>query len=93
MGEAAKIEVQDDGSALVYTGTSPQGQGHDTSWSMIASEQTGIPIDKITLIWGDTDLVPVGGGTMGMGALLVWGPQMKRNMHLYQSLYQPSMRK
>ncbi|MBG7604022.1 MAG: xanthine dehydrogenase family protein molybdopterin-binding subunit [Actinobacteria bacterium] len=69
MSEAAKIEVQDDGSALVYTGTSPQGQGHDTSWSMIASEQTGIPINKITLIWGDTDLVPVGGGTMGSRSL------------------------
>ena len=36
MGEAAKIAVQDDGSALVYTGTSPHGQGHDTAWSMIA---------------------------------------------------------
>lgn len=69
MSEAAKIEIQDDGSALVYTGTSPQGQGHDTSWSMIASDQTGIPIDKITLIWGDTDLVPVGGGTMASRSL------------------------
>ena len=52
MGEAAKIEVQDDGSAHVYTGTSPHGQGHDTSWSMIASDQTGIPMDKITLMLG-----------------------------------------
>jgi aerobic carbon-monoxide dehydrogenase large subunit len=69
MGEAAKIEVQDDGSALVYTGTSPHGQGHDTSWSMIASDQTGIPMDRITLIWGDTDLVPEGGGTMGSRSL------------------------
>ena len=39
------------------------GQGHDTSWSMIASEQTGIPLDRIELVWGDTDLVPVGGVT------------------------------
>jgi len=69
MGEAAKIEVQDDGSALVFTGTSPHGQGHDTSWSMIASDQTGIPMDRITLIWGDTDLVPEGGGTMGSRSL------------------------
>jgi len=69
MGEAAKIEVNDDGSATVYTGTSPHGQGHDTSWSMIASDQTGIPMDRITLVWGDTDLVPVGGGTMGSRSL------------------------
>ncbi len=69
MGDAAKIEVDDDGGAKVYTGTSPHGQGHDTAWSMIASDQTGIPMDKITLIWGDTDLVPEGGGTMGSRSL------------------------
>jgi len=69
MSENAKIEVQDDGSALLYTGTSPHGQGHETAWSMIASDQTGIPMDKITLIWGDTDIVPVGGGTMGSRSL------------------------
>ncbi len=69
MGEAAKIEVDDDGSATVYTGTSPHGQGHDTAWSMIASDQTGIPMDRITLVWGDTDRVPVGGGTMGSRSL------------------------
>ncbi|MGI9645831.1 MAG: xanthine dehydrogenase family protein molybdopterin-binding subunit [Ilumatobacteraceae bacterium] len=69
MGEAAKIEVEDDGGAKVYTGTSPHGQGHDTAWSMIASDQTGIPMDKITLVWGDTDLVPEGGGTMGSRSL------------------------
>ena len=65
----AKIDVHDDGSATVYTGTSPHGQGHDTAWSMITSEQTGIPMDKITLVWGDTDLVPEGGGTMGSRSL------------------------
>ncbi len=69
MGDAAKIEVNDDGSATVYTGTSPHGQGHDTAWSMITTERTGIPMDRITLIWGDTDLVPEGGGTMGSRSL------------------------
>jgi carbon-monoxide dehydrogenase large subunit len=69
MGETAKIEVQENGRAIVYTGTSPHGQGHATSWSMIASEQTGIPMDMIDLVWGDTDLVPVGGGTMGSRSL------------------------
>jgi carbon-monoxide dehydrogenase large subunit len=69
MSEAAKIEVHDDGSATVYTGTSPHGQGHDTAWSMIATDQTGIPMDRITLVWGDTDLVPSGGGTMGSRSL------------------------
>jgi len=69
MGEAAKIEVLDDGGAIIYTGTSPHGQGHDTAWSMIASAKTGIPMDRIQLVWGDTDRVAEGGGTMGSRSL------------------------
>ncbi len=67
--EAAKIEIHDDGTGTIYTGTSPHGQGHDTAWSMLASAQTGIDIDKFTLVWGDTDLTPVGDGTMGSRSL------------------------
>jgi carbon-monoxide dehydrogenase large subunit len=68
-GESAKIEVTQDGRAVVFTGTSPHGQGHVTSWAMIASDTTGIPMDKIDVVWGDTDLVPKGGGTMGSRSL------------------------
>jgi carbon-monoxide dehydrogenase large subunit len=68
-GESAKVEVLDDGRAVVYTGTSPHGQGHDTAWSMLVQEQTGIPMDRIELVWGDTDLVPIGTGTMGSRSL------------------------
>jgi len=67
--EAAKLEVNDDGTATVYTGTSPHGQGHETAWAMLAHDETGIPMDKISLVWGDTDLVPTGGGTMGSRSL------------------------
>ncbi len=67
--ETATIEVNDDGTAQIYTGTTPQGQGHDTAWSMLASAETGIPIDRFTLVFGDTDRNPVGGGTMGSRSL------------------------
>jgi carbon-monoxide dehydrogenase large subunit len=69
MSEPVTIEVLDDGRAVVLTGTSPHGQGHVTAWSMIASAQTGIPLDQIDVVWGDTDLMPVGGGTMGSRSL------------------------
>jgi carbon-monoxide dehydrogenase large subunit len=44
---------------------------------MLAHEQTGIPMDHIDVVWGDTDLVPRGGGTMGsrslqQGGVAVW---------------------
>ena len=71
--EDAKVEVHPDGSATVYTGTSPHGQGHLTAWSMIASEQLGIPMEKIDLVYGDTDLVPVGVGTFGSRSLQLGG--------------------
>ncbi|MFM9111782.1 MAG: xanthine dehydrogenase family protein molybdopterin-binding subunit, partial [Actinomycetota bacterium] len=69
MGDTAKVEITDDGRAIVYTGTSPHGQGHATAWSMLTSEQTGIPMENVELVWGDTDLVPSGGGTMGSRSL------------------------
>ncbi len=68
-GDEARIDVRPDGRAVVFTGTSPHGQGHVTAWSMIASDKTGIPMDKIDVVWGDTDLVPKGGGTMGSRSL------------------------
>jgi aerobic carbon-monoxide dehydrogenase large subunit len=68
-GDHAKIDVLEDGRAIIFTGSSPHGQGHDTAFSMIASDLTGIPMDRIELVWGDTDLTPVGGGTMGSRSL------------------------
>jgi carbon-monoxide dehydrogenase large subunit len=68
-GETARVEVLPTGRAIVYTGTSPHGQGHVTSWSMILNAETGIPLENIDVVWGDTDLVPVGGGTMGSRSL------------------------
>jgi aerobic carbon-monoxide dehydrogenase large subunit len=67
--ENATVEVHPDGSATILTGTSPHGQGHATAWAMLASDKLGIPVDRITLKWGDTDLVPEGGGTGGSRSL------------------------
>jgi carbon-monoxide dehydrogenase large subunit len=77
-GEVATITVHPSGRATVYTGTSPHGQGHVTSWSMIASDATGIAIDDIDVVWGDTDVVPVGGGTMGSRSLQQGGAAVQQ---------------
>lgn len=67
--EDAGVEVHSDGTVTVLTGTSPHGQGHATAWAMIVSDQLGIPIEKITVMHGDTDLIPAGGGTWGSRSL------------------------
>lgn len=71
--ENATVTVHSDGSATVFTGVSPHGQGHATAFAMIVSDRLGIPVDKIDLVWGDTDLVPRGGGTGGSRSLQLGG--------------------
>ena len=71
--ENATVEVHADGTVTVLTGTSPHGQGHATAWAMLASDELGIPIEKITVIHGDTDLIPKGAGTMGSRSLQTGG--------------------
>jgi aerobic carbon-monoxide dehydrogenase large subunit len=76
--ENATVEVHADGSATILTGTSPHGQGHSTVWAMLASSELGIPVDKITVKWGDTDLVPQGGGTGGSRSLQQGGAAVQQ---------------
>jgi aerobic carbon-monoxide dehydrogenase large subunit len=76
--ENGTVEVHPDGTATILTGTSPHGQGHSTVWAMLASDELGIPIDKITVKWGDTDLIPVGGGTGGSRSLQQGGAAVRQ---------------
>ncbi len=76
--ENATVEVHPDGSATILTGTSPHGQGHATAWAMLASDVLGIDVEKITLKWGDTDLIPEGGGTGGSRSLQQGGAAVQQ---------------
>src|SRR3954447_5631504 len=71
--EFARINVHPDGAVTVYTGTSPHGQGHATSFAMLAADELGIPVERITVVHGDTDLVARGGGTGGSRSLQLGG--------------------
>jgi len=62
----------------ILTGTSPHGQGHATVWAMLASDELGIPVDEITVKWGDTDLIPEGGGTGGSRSLQQGGAAVQQ---------------
>ena len=76
--EYAGVQVHEDGSASILAGTSAHGQGHQTAFAMIVSEQTGIPIDRVRLIAVDTDLVRTGGGTGGSRSLQLGGSAVMR---------------
>lgn len=76
-GEYGQVEITADGGAIIRTGSSSHGQGHHTSWAMIVSQTTGIPMDKIEFHFGDTDDVARGGGTGGSRSLQVGGSAAK----------------
>ena len=72
-GEFAKVELRRDGGITVFTGSSSHGQGHSTAWAMLANELTGIPMDDIDVVAGDTDRVAEGHGTFGSRSLQLGG--------------------
>ena len=61
--ERAEVTVLPSGDVEVVIGTLASGQGHVTSFAQCVSDWLGVPFDRIRLIQGDTDLVPVGGGS------------------------------
>ena len=75
--EVARVEVDPAGAVIVYTGTSPHGQGHDTAWAMIVADELGVPMDSVTVLHGDTDVVPAGGGTFGSRSAQQGGAAVK----------------
>lgn len=68
--ETTRVDFTEDG-ALIYVGTQSNGQGHETVFTQFLADQTGIPADKITLVQGDSDLIPQGGGTGGSRSVTV----------------------
>ena len=71
--EYGRVVVHPDGSATAYTGSSSHGQGHDTAFAMLVSDRLGIPVERITVSHGDTDVVARGVGTFGSRSLQLGG--------------------
>jgi aerobic carbon-monoxide dehydrogenase large subunit len=72
-GETARVVVGDTGAATVFTGSSAHGQGHHTAWAMLVQDEMGIPMDQITVVHGDTDIIPEAIGTFGSRSLQLGG--------------------
>jgi len=62
----------------VVTGTTPYGQGHRTTWAMLVSDRLGIPMDRITVIHGDTDVVATSQITGGSRSVQIGGTNIAR---------------
>jgi aerobic carbon-monoxide dehydrogenase large subunit len=67
--ERAEIRFADDGFVDVFVGTQSTGQGHETAYVQLTANQLGIDGENIRIRQGDTDTIPVGGGTGGARSL------------------------
>jgi aerobic carbon-monoxide dehydrogenase large subunit len=61
--EQARITVRPEGRVDVVIGTQPSGQGHETSFAQVVSDLLHVPVERVHIILGDTDVVKVGGGS------------------------------
>jgi len=71
--EAATVRVLPTGSVQVVSGTTPHGQGHETSWSQIVADRLGVDPALVEVLHSDTAVSPMGMDTYGSRSLPVGG--------------------
>ncbi|MFO7280966.1 MAG: xanthine dehydrogenase family protein molybdopterin-binding subunit [Thermoanaerobacterales bacterium] len=71
--EAASVRVLPTGKVQVVSGTTPHGQGHETSWSQIVADRLGIDPADVEVLHSDTAVSPLGMDTYGSRSLPVGG--------------------
>lgn len=71
--ETAKVVFHEDGTAALHVGTQSNGQGHETVYAQFLADQTGIPVEAIRIVQGDSDLIAQGGGTGGSRSVTTQG--------------------
>ncbi len=71
--ETTKIGFAEDGMVDLYVGTQSNGQGHETVFAQILHERSGVPFENIRFVQGDSDRIPMGGGTGGSRSVTMQG--------------------
>ncbi len=71
--ESAIVRFYATGKANIFVGTSPHGQGEETTFAQILSDELGVDVDDVEVIHGDTDNTPMGWGTYGSRTTVISG--------------------
>lgn len=77
--EMGSVSVDEEANVIVRSGTSPQGQGHETAWTQIAAGVLQVPPESVTVRQSDTAAVPRGIGTFGSRSAAVGGSAIFTN--------------
>jgi carbon-monoxide dehydrogenase large subunit len=70
--EKVSLHATAEGRVVLHSGTMAMGQGLQTTYSQMVSASLGVPLDKIDVVQGDTDLA-IGFGSVGSRSLFVGG--------------------
>ena len=76
--DRSRLQVDAEGKVTAFTGTSPHGQGGATGFAQIIADVLGLEPQAITVVHGDTALIPSGDGTAGSRTLVVGGSSLFR---------------
>ena len=70
--EKVSLHATAEGRIILHSGTMAMGQGLQTTYTQMISESLGIPLERIDVVQGDTDLA-TGFGSVGSRSLFVGG--------------------
>ncbi|HTX11055.1 MAG TPA: xanthine dehydrogenase family protein molybdopterin-binding subunit [Solirubrobacteraceae bacterium] len=76
--ESARISVRADGRVIAWSGSTPHGQGHETTFAQIVAGRLGVDIDDVEVRFGDTAEVPAGVGTFASRSVAMGGSALVR---------------
>jgi carbon-monoxide dehydrogenase large subunit len=71
--ETGAVTVEADGRVVCRTGSSPHGQGHETTFAQIVAEELGLDPADVEVRWGDSSEIPSGVGTFASRSVTVGG--------------------
>ena len=63
--DRSAVHLEMDGSLTAYTGSTPHGQGHETTWAQMAADVFGLALERVRVRHGDTDHPAYAQGTWG----------------------------
>jgi aerobic carbon-monoxide dehydrogenase large subunit len=78
--ESATVRVEPTGRVSIMTGSSPHGQGQETTFAQMGADILGIDPEQVQVVHGDTSVVPYGIGTFGSRATAVGGTAVYKSL-------------
>jgi len=73
----AYLKIGPDGRVGCFVGKIEMGQGTMTALAVLAAEELDVPLERVDMLMGDTDLCPWDGGTWGSLSVWQFGPVLR----------------